>query len=96
MRIVSQDKKYDLPYEQTAIINKRVYGLDDNKQTIYVFHIIGLFQGEKYILGEYSSQEKVDHILAELRKAYVKNNTKHIVATFLKDEEVELPEEAAE
>ena len=92
MRIISQDKKYDLPYEQTAITNDRVYDFDVNKNIIYVYQITGIFRGEKYILGKYSSQEKVDYVLQEIRTVYL--NHKKSVVSLLKDGEVVLPEEA--
>jgi hypothetical protein len=58
MRVISQHGNVDLPYEQ-----------------IVVYHamesVIALYNGEKYVLGEYSSKEKAYKAMEMLREAYI-------------------------
>lgn len=55
MRVISQHGNVDLPYEQ-----------------IIVYHamesVIALYNGEKYVLGEYSSKEKAYKAMEMLRE----------------------------
>ena len=57
MRVISQHGNVDLPYEQ-----------------IVVYHamesVIALYNGEKYVLGEYSSKEKAYKAMEMLREQY--------------------------
>lgn len=58
MRIISQHGNVDLPYEQIAVCHA-------------MESVIALYNGEKYVLGEYSSKEKSYKAMEMLRKAYV-------------------------
>lgn len=94
MRLVSQDRRYDLPYNRTAIITKRVFDFNDKKEMVYAFHIIGVFEDDKYILGEYSSQEKADHVLNLMRETYtVSDDYTHVIVPFPDDNEVLLTDD---
>lgn len=50
MRIISQDGKFDLPYEQTAIIADRTM-------------IYAVFHGVQKLIAMYSSQEKTRKVM---------------------------------
>ena len=91
MRIISQDRKYDLPYDSTLIINKPSYGFDDKEKTKRVYIIVGVFDNQKYILGEYDSQEKIDFLLGQMHEYYVNSNSP-VVVILPSDKEVILPE----
>ena len=58
MRVISQHGNVDLPYEQIVVCHA-------------MESIIALFNGEKYVLGEYSSKEKAYKAMEMLREAYV-------------------------
>lgn len=89
MRLVSQDRKFDLPYEQTMVMTKQVYGLDERKQPIEVYHINGVFGSDKITLGEYTSKEKVKFLMDELIRS---NMHKVDAVLFPEDKDVVLPE----
>ena len=57
MRVISQHGNVDLPYEQIVVCHA-------------MESIIALFNGEKYILGKYSSKEKAYKAMEMLRTAY--------------------------
>ena len=58
MRVVSQHGNVDLPYEQIVVCHA-------------MESIIALYNGNKYVLGEYSSKEKAYKAMEMLREAYV-------------------------
>lgn len=58
MRIISQHGNVDLPYEQIVACHA-------------MESVIALYNGEKYVLGEYSSKEKAYKAMEMLREAYV-------------------------
>lgn len=58
MRVISQHGNVDLPYEQIVVCHA-------------MESVIALYNGEKYILGKYSSKEKSYKAMEMLRKAYV-------------------------
>ena len=58
MRVISQHGNVDLPYEQIVVCHA-------------MESVIALYNGEKYVLGEYSSKEKAYKAMEMLRKAYV-------------------------
>lgn len=58
MRVISQHGNVDLPYEQLAVCHA-------------MESVIALYNGEKYVLGEYSSKEKSYKAMEMLREAYV-------------------------
>lgn len=57
MRVISQHGNVDLPYEQIVVCHA-------------MESVIALYNGEKYVLGEYSSKEKAYKAMEMLRKAY--------------------------
>ena len=58
MRVISQHGNVDLPYEQIVVCHA-------------MESVLALYNGEKYVLGEYSSKEKAYKAMEMLREAYV-------------------------
>lgn len=57
MRVISQHGNVDLPYEQINVCHATE-------------SVIALYNGEKYVLGKYSSKEKAYKAMKMLREAY--------------------------
>ena len=57
MRVISQHGNVDLPYEQIVVCHA-------------MESVIALYNGEKYVLGKYSSKEKAYKAMEMLRTAY--------------------------
>lgn len=57
MRVISQHGNVDLPYEQIVVCHA-------------MESVIALYNGEKYVLGEYSSKEKSYKAMEMLREQY--------------------------
>ncbi len=55
MRVISQHGNVDLPYEQIIVCHA-------------MESVIALYNGEKYVLGEYSSKEKAYKAMEMLRE----------------------------
>jgi hypothetical protein len=85
MRVISQHGNVDLPYEQIAVCHA-------------MESIIALYNGEKYVLGEYSSKEKAYKAMEMLRKAWINEAIefthgiyhRNIVFQFPQDDEIEV------
>lgn len=85
MRVISQHGNVDLPYEQIVVCHA-------------MESIIALYNGEKYVLGEYSSKEKAYKAMEMLRKAWINEAIefthgiyhRNIVFQFPQDDEVEV------
>lgn len=58
MRIISQHGNVDLPYEQIVVCHA-------------MESVLALYNGEKYVLGKYSSKEKAYKAMEMLREAYI-------------------------
>ena len=58
MRVISQHDNVDLPYEQIVVCHA-------------MESVIALCNGEKYVLGKYSSKEKAYKAMEMLREAYI-------------------------
>lgn len=58
MRVISQHGNVDLPYEQLVVCHA-------------MESVIALYNGEKYVLGKYSSKEKAYKAMEMLREAYI-------------------------
>ena len=58
MRVISQHGNADLPYEQIVVCHA-------------MESVIALYNGEKYVLGEYSSKEKAYKVMEMLREKYL-------------------------
>lgn len=76
MRVISQHGNVDLPYEQIVVCHA-------------MESIIALYNGEKYVLGEYSSKEKAYKAMEMLRIAYENNEFYHYTAGSKRFEEVQ-------
>lgn len=76
MRVISQHGNVDLPYEQIVVCHA-------------MESVIVLYNGEKYVLGEYSSKEKSYKAMEMLRKVYENNVFYHCVAGSKRFEEVQ-------
>lgn len=62
MRVISQHGNVDLPYEQIVVCHA-------------MESVIALYNGEKYILGKYSSKEKSYKAMEMLREQYKRLET---------------------
>lgn len=60
MRVISQHGNVDLPYEQIVVCHA-------------MESVIALCNGEKYVLGEYSSKEKAYKAMEMLRERHTDN-----------------------
>lgn len=67
MRVISQHGNVDLPYEQIVVCHA-------------MESVIALYNGEKYVLGEYSSKEKAYKAMEMLKRAYENNMFYHWMA----------------
>lgn len=68
MRVISQHGNVDLPYEQIVVCHA-------------MESVIALYNGEKYVLGKYSSKEKAYKAMEMLRKSYENNEFYHHMST---------------
>ena len=57
MRVISQHGNVDLPYEQIVVCHA-------------MESVIALYNGEKYVLGKYSSKEKAYKAMEMLRNEF--------------------------
>ena len=80
MRVISQNGKFDLPYENLAIF-------------VEYENVIARFENERYLLGQYSSEAKAIKAMEMLRKAW-KFETgiyhRNIIFQFPQDSEIEV------
>ena len=76
MRVISQHGNVDLPYEQIVVCHA-------------MESVIALYNGEKYVLGEYSSKEKAYKAMEMLKRAYENNVFYHCTASSKRFEEVQ-------
>ena len=60
MRVISQHGNVDLPYEQIVVCHA-------------MESVLVLYNGEKYVLGEYSSKEKAYKAMEMLRERHTDN-----------------------
>ena len=85
MRIISQNGKNDLPYEDT-VIHTEYYKLEQRD-------VVAIFKDEKYTLGTYSTKEKAIKAMEMLREAW-KFETgiyhRNIIFQFPQDSEIEV------
>lgn len=85
MRVISQHGNVDLPYEQIVVCHA-------------MESVIALYNGEKYVLGKYSSKEKAYKAMEMLRKAWINETVefthgiyhRNIVFRFPQDDEIEV------
>ena len=60
MRVISQHGNVDLPYEQIVVCHA-------------MESVLALYNGEKYVLGKYSSKEKAYKAMEMLRERHTDN-----------------------
>lgn len=85
MRVISQHGNVDLPYEQLVVCHA-------------MESVIALCNGEKYVLGKYSSKEKAYKAMKMLREAWINEAIefthgiyhRNIVFQFPQDDEIEV------
>lgn len=85
MRVISQHGNVDLPYEQIVVCHA-------------MESVIALCNGEKYVLGKYSSKEKAYKAMEMLREAWINEAIefthgiyhRNIVFQFPQDDEIEV------
>lgn len=85
MRVISQHSNVDLPYEQLVVCHA-------------MESVIALYNGEKYVLGEYSSKEKAYKAMEMLRKSWINGTIeftdgiyhRNTVFQFPQDDEIEV------
>jgi hypothetical protein len=85
MRVISQHGNVDLPYEQIVVCHA-------------MESVIALYNGEKYVLGKYSSKEKSYKAMEMLRKAWINEAIefthgiyhRNIIFQFPQDDEIEV------
>ena len=83
MSIISQNGKFDLPYEDT-VIHTEYFKLEPRV-------VVAIFKGEKYTLGTYSTEEKAIKAMKMLREAWkfeTKIYHRNIIFQFPQDSEV--------
>lgn len=68
MRVILQHGNVDLSYEQIVVCHA-------------MESVIALYNGEKYVLGKYSSKEKAYKAMEMLRKSYENNEFYHHTST---------------
>lgn len=73
MRVISQNQKYDVPYEQTAFICEGTM-------------IYGLWNGAQWLFAEYSTSERVQKAMEMIRRLSALEEVEFI---FPKDELLE-------
>lgn len=76
MRVISQHGNVDLPYEQIVVCHA-------------MESVIALFNGEKYVLGKYSSKEKAYKAMEMLKRVYENNMFYHCMANTKRFEEAQ-------
>ena len=85
MRVISQNGKFDLPYEDT-VIHTEYFKLEPRV-------VVAIFKGEKYTLGKYSTEEKAIKAMKMLREAWkFKTGIYHrnIIFQFPQDSKIEV------
>lgn len=84
MRIVSQDGRIDLPYEQIAVVNNTVY------EMAIIAYAVNSYDDTVWKLAEYSTKEKVEKAMEMLRTEYgnlqetISGNGKYIALVYPK------------
>ena len=68
MRVISQHGNVDLPYEQIVVCHA-------------MESVLALYNGEKYVLGKYSSKEKAYKAMEMLREQYGKLEVMKVLAS---------------
>lgn len=76
MRLISQNGRIDIPYENSVINVHSVYGYNKEKKhhDITGYRIITPMGDDTWVLGEYSTEEKALEVMEMLHQAYLGRN----------------------
>jgi hypothetical protein len=76
MRLISQDRKIDIPYENSVVYVYAVcsYYKEKHIHTITGYRIITPIGDDTWVLGEYSTEEKALCVMEMLQQAYIGRN----------------------
>lgn len=75
MRLISQDGKIDIPYENNVVYVYAVHGYNKgNNYGITGYKIVIPIGDYTWVLGEYSSEEKALKVMEMLQQAYLGRN----------------------
>lgn len=74
MRLISQDGKIDIPYENSAIYVVANYGYSKEKHFNYItgYRIIAHIGDDCWDLGDYSTKEKALEVMEMLQQQYMR------------------------
>lgn len=64
MRVISQDGRIDLPYEQIVVVNNTV------DEMAIIAYAVNSYDDTVWKLAEYSTKEKAEKAMEELRTEY--------------------------
>lgn len=70
MRIISQNRAVDLPYEQVVLLKGYIYALDEENIPEKHYCIFAKFDGDKVRIAEYVDNAKCDYIFKSIYMAY--------------------------
>jgi hypothetical protein len=70
MRLISQDRKIDIPYENSVVYVHSVYGYNREEH-----RIITPMGDDTRILGKYSTEEKALKVMEMLQQQYMRHLT---------------------
>ena len=72
MRLISQDRKIDIPYENSAVYVVANYGYNKEEHFNHIvgYEIMANTGNYYWNLGDYSTEEKALQVMKEIREAY--------------------------
>lgn len=72
MRLISQDGKTDIPYENSAVYVQAIYYYNKEKKCHDTtgYKLKTPIGDDIWVLGEYSTEEKALKVMKEIREAY--------------------------
>lgn len=75
MRLISQDGKIDIPYENSVVYICANYGYNKEKGFSHIigYKIIANMGGDTWNMGDYSTEEKALKVMEMLQQAYLGN-----------------------
>lgn len=91
MRIISQNRAVDLPYEQVALSKGHVYALDEQNVPEKHYCIFARFDGDKVNIAEYTNKVKRDYIFKSIYMAYHEGASVVVIG---EESEIEIEEES--
>ena len=74
MRLISQDEKIDIPYENNVVYVYATYGYDKKEKHHYItgYRIITPIGDDTWNLGDYSTEEKALQVMEMLQQQYMR------------------------